>query len=528
MPTLRLEALEGRDAPAAAIDQPYEAFAFALINELRQDPAGFATELDHLRRGTDAAFGYSANDPVAADLRNLINGAARPANYSAAIRFLRATPAVGPLGWDATLADRAAGHNDWMRGHAFEHTATDATRKAYLPNYNTGYKGGNPDAWGLGSAWTRWGEDIGYTYGLLAHSKAALKAGRIGLVEFQERAAFIDTISYVVEVNSPNLAHLKNVMASDVGGYNAIGLDIDLYEGPGEVRDKIGEATVSTHRFGLTRPGGTGGYITGLVYRDGNSNDSFDAGEGIAATVSIAGPNGTVTESIDSGSRGVYSRYVANGTYSITAKASDGSIVGTRTVTISNRNAWAAFQSEGSAPSEVPVNIAASGATTGLRPTISWNAPAGAFGYEVRLTDRTTGRFIYRTLQAGTSWSPPRDLVSGHDYRAIVRAQFAYHDGPWSELRDFTVERPRITAPTSDTTDLRPTIAWTSVGGATAYDVRLVNVSNRALVSQVRVTGTSWEVARDLAIGKTYRVWARAVGADGVGMWSERVDFKIV
>ncbi|MDA4833969.1 hypothetical protein NY536_21255, partial [Enterobacter hormaechei] len=77
-----------------------------------------------------------------------------------------------------------------------------------------------------------WGEDIGYTYGLMANSKAAFAAGKFGRVGFQERAAFIDTVSYILEVNSPDMAHLEQLLRPDGGPdtgtpmFNAVGMDL--------------------------------------------------------------------------------------------------------------------------------------------------------------------------------------------------------------------------------------------------------------------------------------------------------------
>ena len=51
-----------------------------------------------------------------------------------------------------------------------------------------------------------------------------------------------------------------------VGGSK--GIDLDLFEGPYEARDGLAEATLSTQRLGLYRPGGSGGFITGIAYRD--------------------------------------------------------------------------------------------------------------------------------------------------------------------------------------------------------------------------------------------------------------------
>jgi hypothetical protein len=534
---LRLEVLEARDVPAATLEQPHEAFAWVLINELRRDPAGFADKLDGLRRGTVAsAFGFSKSDPVVSDLRRLIQYSTWPGHYGQALRILRSASPVGPLGWDDVLEDRAGGHTQWMRTHSFEHTAQDLPRKSYVPGYNTGYRGGDADHWGYDAnryAW--WGENIGYTYGLMTASKAAYQAGRFGRIGFEMRAAFVDTVSYVIEVNGPNMAHLHQLLAADTGQgewmqYNAVGIDLDFFEGPYEARDGVGEATLSTHRLGLYRPGGSGGFLTGVAFRDTNGNGEFDAGEGMAATLHVSGPQ-SFTDSIDRlGSHGVYSRFVPNGTYSVSGTAADGTSLGTRTVTVQNRNAWLEFSLSGPAATATRATITAPLGTAGVRPTVTWAAVPDAVAYAVRLTNLTTGKasLFPGATAGGPSWVPPRDLVPGHVYRAVVRPLYAHRDGEWSPPGDFTVGTPSVSAPSSTST-LRPAFSWSGIPGATAYELRIDDrTTGRVnILAGQRTTGTSWSAPLDLVSGRSYSIRVRAVNALNQGRWGQPVVFSI-
>jgi hypothetical protein len=45
------ERVDAQDLPSVTVATPTEAFAYVLINDMRQDPAGFAAQLDGLRRG---------------------------------------------------------------------------------------------------------------------------------------------------------------------------------------------------------------------------------------------------------------------------------------------------------------------------------------------------------------------------------------------------------------------------------------------------------------------------------------------
>jgi hypothetical protein len=533
---LRLEVLEGRDVPAVTIDSPAEAYSWVLVNEIRSDPAGFADRLDKLRRGqVESAFGFKKADPVWADLQRLISYSTWPAHYAQALQMLRSSPAVGPLGWDDILEDRAGDHSDWMRTHAFEHTAQDHSFKTYIPGYRTSYQGGDADTWGYDPGrYYWWGEDIGYTYGLMSNSKAAYVAGRFGRIGFEQRAAFIDTISYVLEVNSPNMAHLKQLLAPDSGPdngnpqFNAIGMDLDFHEGPYETRDGLGEATISTHRLGLYRPGGNGGFLTGILYRDDNSNGAFDAGEGVGSSISVSGPV-SFTETLDRLSTdGVFSHYLPNGNYTVSATAADGIPLGSRTLSINGANAWFEFAQNAAATPAPAVVIHEPTEPTGLRPTMSWTNARDAIGYQVRLIDVTAGwtSMWPGATSNGPSWSPPSDLISGHTYKFMVRALYAHFDGAWSNVATLKVATPTVVSDVTDVTTLRPTIRWSPVPGAVDYGVYISFGAN--IVAAARTGGeTFWTPPADLVSGRTFVIRVRAINARGFGNWNPPTTLSI-
>lgn len=535
---LHVELLEGRDIPAVTVDTPTEAFSWVLVNEMRRDPAGFANQLDGLRKGTVAsAFGFSKSDPVVGDLRRLLQYSSFPGHYGQAMQIMRSATPTGPLGWDDLLEDRAGVHNDWMRSHDFEHTGQDLPHKTYIPGYNSGYKGGDPDTWGYQGQYYWWGEDIGYTFGLMANSKAGYLAGRFGRVGFQERAAFIDTVSYMLEVNSPDMAHLDELLAPDHGPdinsrqFNAVGMDLDFYEGPYETRDGFGEATISTHRFGLYRPGGSGGFLTGVSFRDDNSNAHYDAGEGLGVTISVTGPS-SFTETLDRlSTHGIFSRYVPNGTYTVSAVAANGANLGSRTVSINNSNGWFDFAAPAQVAAATRATVTAPVGSAGVRPTVTWTEIADAVGYEVRLTNRTTGRLnVYPgATTTTTSWTPPTDLIPGHSYTVVVRPLLAHLNGEWSPAWDFAVAAPKPIGPGVNATKLRPSISWNAVPGAKAYDVRVndLTAGRIDIFAGQRTTGTNWAPPADLVSGRSYAVRVRAVNSLNMGLWGPGESFSI-
>lgn len=528
---LRILALDGRDLPAT-IGRPSDAYAWALINELRRDPAGFADRLDGLRTGAvSAAFGFPKGDPVVRDLKHLLTTSAYPGHYRAALARLRSAAAAGPFAWDDLLADRAAAHTAWIRTHSFEHTGQDSAGKHFVPGYNTGYRGGDPDAWGYpADAYAAWGENIGYTYGLTTNSKAGYRAGAFGLIGFQQRAAFIDTVSYVVEVNSPNLAHLEQLLALDGGALNAIGIDGSFFEAPGEARDGVGEATLSTHRLGLARQADGGGFLAGVVYRDGNGNGRYDAGEGTGATVTVAGPVNRTDVLDPIASAGVYTNPLPPGTYTVSAVAADGTPLGSRTVAVAGGNAWFEFAAPGATGPAGRADVEPVGAA-GVRPTLAWAAVPGAVHYRVRLTDVTTNRgdLFQGAGGPGTTWSPPADLVPGRTYRVAVRASTPYHDAAWGVARDFTIPVPRVARPDGPVASLRPGLSWTATPGVTGYEIRVDDLTaGRAdLFRGTRTTALAWAVPADLVSGRAYRVSVRAVNDQGRGRWSEAVVVRV-
>src|SRR6476660_1058806 len=110
---LRVEEFEDRVVPTIAIDSAPEAYAWVLVNTLRQNPAAFADNIQGLVNGSvNSAFGVGKTAPVVSDLKAMVNRATSPANYVAPLALMRATPAAGPLAWDETLEHRAGTHVD--------------------------------------------------------------------------------------------------------------------------------------------------------------------------------------------------------------------------------------------------------------------------------------------------------------------------------------------------------------------------------------------------------------------------------
>lgn len=532
---LRVEEFEERVVPAIAIDSAYETYAWVFINTLRQNPTAFANNLDGLRTGTvNSAFGFSKTDPVITDFKAMISHAGVPAHYGQALTLMRSTAAAGPLAWDELLENRAGLHNDWMRANGFAHTADNVSPRNAIPGYGQNISA-PADTWGYSGQFSWYGENIGYAIVSLAATEAANIAGTITAGGLQQRAAFLDTVAYMLELNSGSLGHLENLLGRDSGSnvslpsFNAIGLDTDLFEAPDEykLRNGVIESYLSTHRLGLYRPGNSGGFIAGIAFEDRNGNSYYDDGEGSAVTIDVRNSTGGgFTDTLTASNYGAFSGYVANGTYTVTI-STGGVVLDSKSVSVNNSNAWAGFSLTGLGR---PTLTSPTGSQTSLRPTVSWNTIADATNYQVRVDNLTTGatNLFNFAETANTSWSPTADLVSGQSYRVWVRAVEGSIVGAWSDFKDFSVSVPSRTGPVGVVADLRPAFTWSAITGAT-YQIRIDDVTGARnnIFPGVSVTGTSWNPAADLISGRNYRWQVRAMNAAGVGVWSPFTNFSV-
>jgi hypothetical protein len=525
---LHARELEGRLTPAVAIDSACETYAWALVNTLRANPSAFADDVQGLVNGTvDSALGVAKTDPVVSDLKGMVGRATYPANYSAALARMRTTPGAGPLAWDETLENRAGQHVEWMKVNGFAHTGQTGHGSA-IPGFASN-DAAPTDVWGYGPpTYQSWGEDIGWAVGSMSATKAAYNAGGLNLAGFQQRAAFLDTMGYVLELNSGSLGHLEDLLGRDTGSsptlpsFNVFGADIDLYEAPSqyEAQDGVPEAWVSAHRFGLYRPNGTGGFVAGLVYQDRNGNAFFDTSEGAAITVNIRDAAGRgVTDTLTASNNGAFSEYLPDGTYTVTASAG-GAVLASKTVTVADSNAWAGLVVAGIGR---PTVTGPAGTRPALRPTVAWNPVDAATSYQVRVDDVSAGtpNLFPDAATTATSWSPPGDLVSGRGYTVLVRALRGTAPGPWSSQHPFTIGTPATTGPGATVASLRPTLSWTAVAGA-MYQIRVndLTTGESNIFPDAATTDLHWTVPGDLVSGRTYQWQVRAVSAGTFGAWS--------
>ena len=168
---------------------------------------------------------------------------------------------------------------------------------------------------------------------------------------------------------------------------------------------------------------------------------------------------------------------------------------------------------------------------TALRPVVEWTPVDKAARYDVWV-ERTDGITPYlRTTSSTNFYQFEQDIEPGK-YQVWVRAVST--DGKltdWSTPYAFeaTGGTPIITSPPADTNVIPiPDFTWTPVPDAESYDIWIAWIGED--YDYIRVSGimlTTFAPTDPLPTG-TYRVWVRAVTADGRELsWSTPVDFTV-
>lgn len=146
-------------------------------------------------------------------------------------------------------------------------------------------------------------------------------------------------------------------------------------------------------------------------------------------------------------------------------------------------------------------------------PTFRWHRVAQATRYELWVEDRATRELVLHDSQlSGTVLAARKALPTG-SYRAWVRAfNGSEAIGTWSDALDYTVRNsvavPSVWAPVDSTQNSSPTFVWSSVFGATHYEVDLLQ--NAVVVETEQfVASNSTQFARAIAPG-TYQTTVRA------------------
>jgi len=178
----------------------------------------------------------------------------------------------------------------------------------------------------------------------------------------------------------------------------------------------------------------------------------------------------------------------------------------------------------------IGISVIATGLTS--TPSLTWLPVGGAALYDVWIDNLTTGASAVVRNSSVLGTTLELSGIPSASYRAFVRGRDLPGGGfyVWSSGFNFEVGRaPRITSPTGNGQPVRPTITWTSVSGATRYEVWLANLTTGVReISDANVLTTSYTTTTDLTSSNNYRVWIRAFDGTGTASaWSLPVTFTI-
>ncbi|HQR07581.1 MAG TPA: CAP domain-containing protein [Gemmatales bacterium] len=468
-PQLRLEHLEARDVPTIN-PTGLEQEMMELLNHMRMDPAG---ELNRLLVSTNP---IQARDPeVQAALQYFgVSGSALASQFAS-------LTAAQPLAWSDGLMTSSRTHNQLM--------ITDDSQSHQLPGEAD--VGTRITAAGY-SNWTALGENI-YAY------SDTVAYGHAGFA--------IDWGFGTNGLQSP-AGHRINMMNNS---YREVGISVINETNPST---EVGPLVI-TQDFGARSNQGNS-YLLGVVYSDSNSNNSYNAGEGLGGvTVSIVGSAGSFTTTTMSA--GGYQLQVPSGSYTVTFSGGGLSSPITKSVTVGSTNAkvdGVAGQTGNPPPPPPPSNHApvldasfvatlstiAKGATNPAGVSVAsivgnsiTDADANAQqGIAIYNAVNTNGQWQY-SLNSGTTWTAfgtasstaARLLRSSDLVRFVPNATFTGSAAITYVAWDQTTGTAGGTANIS---------TITSIGGSTAfsstYDYATVNVIYTNYAPVLNTSGT--------------------------------------
>lgn len=204
-------------------------------------------------------------------------------------------------------------------------------------------------------------------------------------------------------------------------------------------------------------------------------------------------------------------------TFTVIPQASDDDFdsLGPRIITVTTKD------------DDLPRIVGPIGTILDQRPTISITNIANADSYEIWM-ERIGGNSnpIANPTITGTTFELPTNLAGGR-YRTWVRGNLSNGSRTSWDQAVFTVTiRPELQPLPAEASELRPTLNWNPVAGATSYRVYANNITsgNTGVVDEI-VTTTGFTTNVDLGLGRN-RFWVQAIG-DGFQAWSTGQDYYL-
>jgi hypothetical protein len=168
---------------------------------------------------------------------------------------------------------------------------------------------------------------------------------------------------------------------------------------------------------------------------------------------------------------------------------------------------------------------------TDVRPTLEWTAIDKAARYEIWV-DRTASSSTYlKTTSSTNSYTFEADIQPGNYWVWVRAISVTGQMTGWSTPYKFTATggAPLITSPVNSALVLPlPTITWAAVPGAASYQIQIAWLGvNFEYIQRSGITSTEFAPVDPLNSG-SYRVWVRAIKADGSALrWSTPVTFLV-
>lgn len=169
--------------------------------------------------------------------------------------------------------------------------------------------------------------------------------------------------------------------------------------------------------------------------------------------------------------------------------------------------------------------------------TLSWNAPAGAVKYTVRVYEDTDIRTLeFEEINVSGTSVVPTNLKPETKYIWTVQATDAdNYNSNWSAMWKFATTTvfaavPALDKPANNATNatVAPTLEWKAAEYAQTYDVQVSSYSNfsSTLVNLTGLTAVTLPVT-GLSSGERYFWRVRSVNAAGPSAWSETWTFVV-
>lgn len=159
--------------------------------------------------------------------------------------------------------------------------------------------------------------------------------------------------------------------------------------------------------------------------------------------------------------------------------------------------------------------------------TVSWSSVSGATSYDIRVS-LPDGQSFWQHVYNGSGTSVGQSRSPGQ-YGYIARACNSSGCSPWGTRRYITVTEPppppapssapSISVPSSDS-DGNFTVSWSSVSGATSYDIRVSLPDGQSFWQHV-YNGSGTSVGQSRSPGQ-YGYIARACNSSGCSGWGTR------